>query len=64
MPEIQKIWVFRFCRNILLEMIFWNWFEFVCFFFCEFHELDEATPLIIDMLWVRNFTSQNIPLKF
>ena len=36
MPEIQKIWIFGFCRNMLFDMLSWNWFEL---FFCEIHLL-------------------------
>jgi len=27
MPEIQKFWIFGFYRNMLFEMLSWNWFE-------------------------------------
>jgi len=27
-PEIQKNWIFAFGRNMLFEMLSWNWFEF------------------------------------
>jgi len=36
MPEIQKIWIFAFCRSMLFEMLSWNCFEFV---FREIHFL-------------------------
>ena len=37
---IKKIWIFGFCRNMLFEMLSWNWFEFV------FREIHFSSPFL------------------